>query len=126
MAAEGFALRKGLVLAGAATMVIGVAVFFVALVGASQAIAAFGNCLNNFPTYPMFGTPAECANAMASLSLFQGLEALGGVLGVVGFVLLIVGIVLQPGRPGVTPMYPPPVYAPPYPPPPQGPSPPPT
>ncbi len=117
-------MRMGLVFAGAATLVIGVVVFFVAIVGASQAAAAFLNCLNGYPTPPMYGVPTACTDAMNAMALYEGLEILGGVVGVIGLVLLIVGIALGPVRPVATPMYPPPVYIPPYGTPPQGPPPP--
>ncbi len=120
----GIQVRTGLVFAGAATLVIGIVVFFVAIVGAGQAAAAFLNCFSGYPTPPIYTVPNACTNAMGAMAMYQGLEVLGGVLGVVGLVLLVIGIALQPEGRAPTPMYPPPVYAPPYVPPPQIPRPP--
>ncbi len=121
-------MRKGVVFGGATLLVLGVVVFAIAAVGAGQAASDLGNCLNGFPSNPTFGFPSACADAMGSLWLYQGIEALGGVLGLAGIVLLVVGLILPPTRPAPAsmPYYPPPVYGPPpgYAPP-QGPPPPP-
>lgn len=106
-------MRKGLVYAGVGILVIGVAVAVLGILGLGQASAAFLNCTNGFPTDPMFGFPAACTNAMGAMVAYQGLEWLGGVLGLLGLVLLVVGLVLQPEGPAAMTYYPPPVYGPP-------------
>lgn len=114
--------------AGVALLVVGVVLFFAFVVAASQAAADLMNCLNTTPTYPMYGYPGTCANAMSTMWIDQAMEGVGGIMALVGFVLLILGFILEPQRPTpfAVPYYPPPVYAPPpsYTPP-QGPQPPP-
>ena len=121
-------MRKGIASAGGALLVLGVVVFAIAAVGAAQAASDFGNCLNGFPSNPTFGFPSACADAMGSLWLYQGIEAIGGLLALGGIALLVIGLILPPTRPAPAsmPTYPPPVYGPPgvYTPP-QGPPPPP-
>ncbi len=122
-------MRRSLVYAGAALLVGGIVIYVVGMVGVSQAAADFVSCLNGYPSYPMFGVPAACATAMGTMAMYQGIEVLAAVLGVVGVVLLVVGAVLGPEGPAPAPMpyYPPPVYSPPpgYNPPQSPPSPPP-
>ena len=127
-APEGITVRKGIFFAGVALLVVGLVAFVIALVGVSQATADLLSCMNGVPFNPSPFVPSACSNALAAVSLYDGLELLGGVVGVVGFVLLIVGLVLPPERPALAPMpyYPPPVYgAPPGHSPPQTPQPPP-
>lgn len=108
-------MRRSLVYAGIAALIGGLIVYAIALVGVAQATANFVSCLNGFPSYPMYGVPATCSAAMGQLALYQGLEALAAVLGVIGIAVLVVGLVLGPEGPAPAPMpfYPPPVYAPP-------------
>ncbi len=120
-------MRRGILFAGLALLVVGLVVFVIALIGVGQATADFLNCMNGLPANPFLPVPSSCSNAMAAITLYEGLEILGGIVGLVGFVILVVGLILPPERPVLAPMpyYPPPVYgAPPgYPPP--GPQPPP-
>lgn len=108
-------MRKPLVYAGAVVLLGGVIVYAIALFGVAQASANFLNCLNGFPSYPMYGVPTACSAAMGQLVLYQGFEVLAAVLGIVGLAVLVVGMILDPPgpAPGPMPYYPPPVYAPP-------------
>ena len=115
---EGFVTRRGLFAAGAGSLGLGVVLYVVGILQTSQAIAATFGCYGG---YPVYNYPPGCAEAQAALTLWQFVTSVGGVVGVVGFILLILGLVLPPegARPGppYMPMYPPPVYAPQYPPP---------
>ncbi len=116
--AEGSVTRRSLFAAGAGSLGLGVVLYVVGILQTSQAIAATIGC---YGSYPIYGYPAGCAEAQASLALWQIVTSLGVIVGVVGFTLLVLGLVLQPEgvprMPPFMPMYPPPVYAPQYPPP---------
>lgn len=122
---EGNALRKGLVYAGVATLVLGIVIFAVCTFAISQAAADFMSCVG---TNPYQGTPpAACLSAMSTMVLYGALEWIGIIVGVVGFVVLLLGVLLEPDRPTMAPPYypsqvpPAPYYGPPPVNPPQGP-----
>lgn len=108
-------MRKGLVLVGVVLVVFGILFFFMFAVAAGQAASDFMNCLNGFPSYPSFGFPTACTNAMNAMYFDQLMEGLAGLGTLLGVVLLVVGLVLQPERPvpASMPSYPPPIYGPP-------------
>ncbi len=109
-------MRKTLVSAGAVLLVVGLVVFVVCVVQVAQASAAFMNCLNGNPIgYPYGSVPTACTDAMGTMILYGTLEWVGFLLGIGGFVLLLVGLLLQPPRPEFAPpsYYPPPAYIPP-------------
>ncbi len=114
-ATEGLSVRTSVVIAGAIVMIVGVVVFAFGAVGVGQATTDFINCLNSFPTQPIFGYPTACVTAMNAVATWELVEALGGFLGVVGVVVLVVGALLDRERPApvYAPMYPQPGYAPP-------------
>ncbi len=114
-------MRKGLVFAGVATLVVGIVIFAICSFAISQAATEFMNCVG---TNPYAGTPpSACLSAMSSMVLYGMLEWIGIIVGVVGFIVLLLGLLLQPEPPAMAPppyagpQYypPPPVY------PPQGP-----
>ncbi len=92
---------------GAVLLVFGALFFFVFAVLAGRAAADFASCITQFPTPGFMKT---CVDAMNAMWLDQVAEGIGGVGAILGFVLLILGIVLEPERP-VTVTYPPPAYA---------------
>lgn len=106
-------MRRDLVLAGAALLIVGIVMFAFAWVGASQAAISFTNCLMSNPPTSTF--PTACTEAVNAIAMYTTLEAVAGLLGLVGFVLLLVGLLLEPPRPAFFPMpgYPPPAAAPP-------------
>ncbi|HYM39231.1 MAG TPA: hypothetical protein VEY12_03665 [Thermoplasmata archaeon] len=105
-------MRKGILYAGVAVLVLGLVVFVIADLGAGQAYSALVGCLNGFPANPTYPMPPACSDAMRAIAMYGGLEIVGGILGLVGIVLLVIGLVLPPERPvpAVMPYYPPPVY----------------
>lgn len=113
---EGIVLRKGLSIGGAALFVFGLVIYVVFVVAATQATTDFMNCLSGNPGYPL---PSACTSAMSAMALYGSLEWVGAAFGLIGFVLLVLGLVLPPERPTVPPsaFYPPPGYPPPGPPP---------
>ncbi len=120
-------MRTGIVSAGAVLLVVGVIVFVLCAVEVGQATTDFLNCMNGIG-YPYPGpyptVPTACSAAMGAMVLYGTLEWIGVLVGAVGFVLLLVGIFLEPPRPAVVPppyYYPPPVYPAPPAYPPQGP-----
>lgn len=106
-------VRKGILFVGLAVLVVGIALFAAAAVQVQQAATAFMNCLANFPSGPIGGFPSSCVDAMNAAATWQLVEGLGGILGLVGFILLLLAFILEPERPAVAygPYYPPPVYA---------------
>ena len=107
-------MRKDLVYVGGALLVVGVVVFGMSLAGAAAATTNFMNCMAGSP--PLTPTlPNACTDALNALAMYGTLEGVGGMLGLVGFVLLLVGLILEPARPVSTPFpgYPPPAWAPP-------------
>ncbi len=117
-------MRKGLAYLGAALLVVGVVVFFAGLGGASQVATDLVNC----GTLSGFQVPSACANALGALWMYEAIEGTGGIFGIVGLILFIVGLTMEPERPVpvAAPYYVPPTYPPPpsYAPPPNPPSPP--
>jgi hypothetical protein len=113
---EGSDVRRSLVAAGAASLALGVVLFGLGVFEQAQASAALASCYVN---PPMYGYPTACTDAMNALFVWGSVMSLAGVVGVIGFVLLVLGFLLQPEgmRAPYVPHYPPPVYAPSYPPP---------
>ena len=109
-------MRRNLVYAGLALLILGIVVSALAVVGSGQATEQFMGCLNGVPSNPIGGFPAGCADAMNALVVYSGLEYVGGIVGLVGLVLQVLGIVLEPVRPvpAWVPNQPPPVYGSPY------------
>ena len=100
--------RRNRVYAGAAVLVVGVVVVGIGLAGYAEASANFMNCTAGFPMpEPTF--PTACLDALNALGAYEMLSGFGGLVSLVGFVLLLVGLVLQPARPVPTalPGYPP-------------------
>ncbi len=108
-------MRTGVVIAGVIVTIVGVVLFAFGVMGVGRATTDFMNCLNGFPTQPTFGYPTSCVNAMNAAATWGLVELLGGFLGVAGFLVLIVGVLLNRERPApvYAPVYPPPAYAPP-------------
>lgn len=124
-APEGIALRKGFVYAGVAMLVVGIVIFAACSFAVSQAATDFMNCVG---TNPYAGTPpSACLTAMGNMFVYGMLEWVGIFVGVVGFVVLLVGLLVPPEHPTFAPppyypsQYPPQYYAPPPAYPPQGP-----
>ncbi len=114
-------MRKGFVVAGVATLVVGIVIFAVCAFAVSQAATDFMNCVG---TNPYAGTPpSACLSSMSSMVVYGALEWVGIIVGVVGFVVLLLGLLLQPEPPAIAPpsYYAPPYYPPPPVYPPQGP-----
>ncbi len=94
----------------------GIVVFVVCVAEVAQASTDFINCMNGNPiTYPYGSLPPACTAAMSTMLLYGSLEWIGILVGIGGFVLLLVGLLLQPPRPEYAPpgYYPPPAYVPP-------------
>lgn len=112
-------VRRGLAFAGLGALIAGIVLFVVAEVETSQQAIAFANCYGGMP--PFGGYPTTCTDALNAMALWQGLSLIAAVVGVLGLILLVLGLVLQPegvfAGPPYAPQYPPPVYAPSYPPP---------
>ncbi len=113
-------MRKGFLYAGVAVLVVGVVIFAICVIAVNQAATEFMNCVG---TTPYYGTPpTACFSAMSSMVLYGALEWIGIIIGVVGFVVLLLGLLLQPEQPTTAPpYYAPQYYAPPPAWPPQGP-----
>ena len=106
-------MRKGLLWAGVMTLVASVVIFAVCAFESSQAANQLFSCQPSNPyNAPL---PPECMSALGTMILFGMLQWVGIIGGVVGFVVLILGLLLQPEQPT---MAPPPYYAPQYYPPP--------
>ncbi len=102
-------MRKGFVYAGVAGLIAGVVLFVVCAFAVNQAALDFMNCVGGTP---YSGTPpAACLSAMGSMVLYGSLEWVGILIGVISFVVVVLGLVLQPEQPT---MMPPPYYAPQY------------
>lgn len=113
-------MRKGLVYAGVAALIVGIVVFAACAFAVSQAATDFMNCVG---TNPYQGTPpTTCLTAMGNMVLYGTLEWVGIIAGVVGFIILLLGLLLPPEQPTLAqPYYAPQYYAPPPAYPPQGP-----
>lgn len=111
-------MRRALAAVGGSSVGLGVVLFALGLFQTGQASAAMFNCFGGTPVY---GFPSACTDAANAFYLGEFVTGLAVAVGVVGIVLLILGLVLQPEGmrlgPWVMPQYPPPVYAPSYPPP---------
>lgn len=114
-------MRKAWAAAGAGVLGVGVVLAALGLFEQMQAEAAVTTCFGG----PVYGYPATCADAMSALYLWETVTSLAVTAGVAGFIILLLGLILQPEGvrlgPPYAPQYPPPLYAPSYPPPVYGP-----
>ncbi len=105
-------MRQGIVIAGVALLILGVVLFGVGMLEATQAAAAYVTCF--------MGGSLICTDLLGTMAFWGMIENVGIAVGVIGLIVLLVGAVLQEEGPRPTqpyPQYPPPAYPPSYAPP---------
>ncbi len=93
-------MNRGLLIGGATLLIVATVLFAIALVTSQSASATLASCVAS----PSIVPPDACARATDALVTSVSLETLSGFAGLVGFVLLVVGLILEPERVPAGPM----------------------